>query len=532
MNSIKVPLDQTTFMKFLIIIFTFLTCSTSVFSQNPRVINAAFDNYTLKGYNALFDSQGNYVLSTQFQQNGGYSGRITILDYSYTALWTFEIDSLNSKDNGQLIELANGEYLATFPSGLESGGVIAKFDLNGMIWAKKMSYDDGVIVNTAQLNNDNIALIVELGPSWNSSTSVVILDSDGNEIWSGKNSSNIRSSCLSATSDGNFILSSVDPIHQFLTKIDPLGSVIWSKTYNIGTVDTGVDIIESSTGDIYTVGIKDSITLPSGGSADIVARKFDSNGDFLAGMLYKSDFYDGGNSIVELNNGDFVLMAETRPQLASTQPNVAFLKVDQNLQLISSKTYGDSTGAGHYFNQLRVKNNLLYTYGRGWYNSTFPGTWGLQSSLLKMSDDLELPCMSYPQSFTAEPLTIFTTDPSALSFIPLLVYFEDENYNTVNDMIIFDRCDEEFLNLENPETLEMSVSPNPASTAIRIALNAISMEIKEIQLIDLSGKKHLQISNVNSQEIDLDVSSLTNGIYFISIKTENALLTQKVIVSH
>jgi hypothetical protein len=113
-----------------------------------------------------------------------------------------------------------------------------------------------------------------------------------------------------------------------------------------------------------------------------------------------------------------------------------------------------------------------------------------------------------------------------------LVYFEDENYNTVTDMIIFDTCDEAFLNLENPETLEISVSPNPASTAIRIALNTISMEIKEIQLIDLSGKKHLQISNVNSQEIDLDVSSLTNGIYFISIKTENALLTQKVIVSH
>lgn len=72
---------------------------------------------------------------------------------------------------------------------------------------------------------------------------------------------------------------------------------------------------------------------------------------------------------------------------------------------------------------------------------------------------------------------------------------------------------------------KVQVYPNPASDYVRFSLpNGVN--ILSIDIFDISGKK-LDISMLN--ESTIDVKKYSNGIYFLNIKTDNAILTTKFI---
>ena len=72
----------------------------------------------------------------------------------------------------------------------------------------------------------------------------------------------------------------------------------------------------------------------------------------------------------------------------------------------------------------------------------------------------------------------------------------------------------------------LSIYPNPA-TGDRIYITTKSNEDKEITIFDVLGKKVLQ-TVLSSKE--LNISSLTPGVYIIQIKEEEATATRKLIV--
>ena len=78
---------------------------------------------------------------------------------------------------------------------------------------------------------------------------------------------------------------------------------------------------------------------------------------------------------------------------------------------------------------------------------------------------------------------------------------------------------------ENPSE-SLSIYPNPA-TGGKVFLNSKSSELKEIEIFDILGKVVLQ-STINTKE--LNVSSLSPGIYMIKIKEGEATATRKLII--
>lgn len=77
------------------------------------------------------------------------------------------------------------------------------------------------------------------------------------------------------------------------------------------------------------------------------------------------------------------------------------------------------------------------------------------------------------------------------------------------------------------ETIEgLNIYPNPVSTG-RIFITSKSSLNKDIEIYDVLGKKILQAS-VSAKE--LNISTLTPGVYIIKIKEGDATATRKLIV--
>lgn len=69
----------------------------------------------------------------------------------------------------------------------------------------------------------------------------------------------------------------------------------------------------------------------------------------------------------------------------------------------------------------------------------------------------------------------------------------------------------------------VSIYPNPATTL----LNAdISFQTQSIKMYDISGKQV-----VEAKTFPININELDNGIYFVQIKSENGIQTNKIIVS-
>jgi len=92
-------------------------------------------------------------------------------------------------------------------------------------------------------------------------------------------------------------------------------------------------------------------------------------------------------------------------------------------------------------------------------------------------------------------------------------------------------ADEEVLNTEEFETispLKIKIYPNPSNGIINIENNE---HIKDISIFSMTGQlvNSIKYEQNNSKLINMDISQLDKGIYFLSIQTETSIFTKKII---
>jgi hypothetical protein len=85
------------------------------------------------------------------------------------------------------------------------------------------------------------------------------------------------------------------------------------------------------------------------------------------------------------------------------------------------------------------------------------------------------------------------------------------------------------LGLEEINQNNVSISPNPTSENITIQSSNQSFENASVTLTNSIGQIILKKENINSTTINLDISSQTSGIYFLTIENQGAKTTQKII---
>lgn len=111
----------------------------------------------------------------------------------------------------------------------------------------------------------------------------------------------------------------------------------------------------------------------------------------------------------------------------------------------------------------------------------------------------------------------------------LITYtFTDGNgcQNSAAQTILVEDC----VNLQEQEQEVFAVYPNPATNELNIV--GLNSDIQSVVMIDATGRVVLSNTNViNTNEILLNVSMLSNGVYTVSIYSENKAQHTRVVIN-
>ena len=71
--------------------------------------------------------------------------------------------------------------------------------------------------------------------------------------------------------------------------------------------------------------------------------------------------------------------------------------------------------------------------------------------------------------------------------------------------------------------------PNPASNNVTVNL-VDGLNNVFVELVDMQGRLIASYSNVTGASVEVDLSSVSNGVYFIKVNSEGTIQTEKLIV--
>ncbi len=111
-------------------------------------------------------------------------------------------------------------------------------------------------------------------------------------------------------------------------------------------------------------------------------------------------------------------------------------------------------------------------------------------------------------------------------------YYEPEWVSSLDDCGLLSLRSQE-ATAEGRQLSGISVFPNPASTILYLTMGEVTRETVSIAVFDVFGKNVLNKElNLGDESADIDVSGLTPGIYFCTVKDGNTILhTQKLSIA-
>jgi hypothetical protein len=122
-------------------------------------------------------------------------------------------------------------------------------------------------------------------------------------------------------------------------------------------------------------------------------------------------------------------------------------------------------------------------------------------------------------------------DYLSIGFVSTMVSNESEPNGDLGSVLLVDDINVEYttVGLNDVASKTVSVYPNPASNRLTIQWPSTSQ--KQVEIVDAFGKIALATS-ANGNNITLDTSSLSNGVYTLRMRDEYSTSTQLVVIQH
>ena len=80
------------------------------------------------------------------------------------------------------------------------------------------------------------------------------------------------------------------------------------------------------------------------------------------------------------------------------------------------------------------------------------------------------------------------------------------------------------------EQTDFQIYPNPATSQINIDWQNSSLQIKNIEVLNVVGEKIWEKKIFSSKLISIDVSQWAKGVYFIKSNTSSGIISKRIII--
>jgi len=300
----------------------------------------------------------------------------------------------------------------------------------------------------------------------------------------------------------------------YIVKINNLGDTIWTKTYDYaGYDDWGFSAAETSDGGFVITGVTQTwqethaqiIKLNSNGAL-LWSKNYDSAGDWACSIYKTNDggFIISGSSTGNINNAGGILLIKT-----NADGDTIWTRVYGNPNWGQGVAVAQTNDGGYLtcgYLDLMTGNRKAYIIKTDIMGDTI---W-----TRLYGNDFETNFQSF--DFTNDGGYIFTGYQEVSHEGPYDVYLVKTDANGIVGL------KEEIININN-----FNIYPNPATSKITIYIPQQFGQTKTLEVYDCIGQ--LQLVQTD-RFTEIDISNLTNGLYFLVLtNTDNERQTMKII---
>jgi hypothetical protein len=541
---------------------------------NGMAIDASGNVYTTGSFIGTVDFDPGTGVFNLTSDVGTVDIFISKLDSAGNFVWAKAMGGTN---------LDQGYSIAIDPSG--SGNVYTSGSFHGTV-----DFDPGVgIFNLTSAGNDDI-FILRLDSSgnfeWAKTMGGIGVDYClSMAIDAGGSGALYTTGSFQATVDfdpdtGIYNLTTAGFYDIFISKLDSSGNFVWAKAIGgtLGVIGQSISI-DPASGDVYTTGYFDgtadfdpgpgTFNLTSAGWFDIFISKLDSSGNFeWAKTLSGSTGHEYGYSIAIDSGGsggvyttglfwgtvDFDPSAGVFNITATVDYNVFICKLDRTGNFVWAKSMGGGT-IGEHGSSIVIDpagSGTLYTTGNFAGTADFDPGVGTFNLISAGYEDIFISILDTSGNFIWAKATGGTDedwgksialDASGKVYVLGGIFSTSINFgsttltNAGGDDIFIAKLDSVLTigdnEIKNPGQVVL-IYPNPAIT--QLIFESGNWKIELIEIYDVLGQKVLcqqqaiPITIGSKQQITIDVSQLSSGIYFLQFTSAEKLHTEKVII--
>ncbi len=359
---------------------------------------------------------------------------------------------------------------------------------------------------------------------------LVRTDADGDTIWTRTFGGPERDIgfCVQQTTDSGFIVTGrtgqFNTHDACLIKTDADGNRLWSRTYGGADKDEGCSVRQTTDGGYIITGYTESF---GAGLSDLYLIRTNPDGDTLWTRTYGGTGYDSGNSVLQTQDGGFIITGYTSAYLAGPS-TVYLIKTGANGDSLWTRTYGS--------NQEQMGESIQQTLDGGYIISGWTGTTAPMNPiyityLIKtdaVGDTLWTDTFDFGKGYCVQQ----TADGGFV----VAGYRYDGWLGPYSIYLI--RL-EGYLNVNNEpsQSLEFTLYPsypNPFNPTTILSFSLPSISHVNLMVYDITGRQVSSLingwHNAGTHQVTFDGSNLSSGIYFYQLNAGNFSRTGKMVL--
>jgi hypothetical protein len=512
-----------------------------------------------------------------------------IWDYRYGGIQTEKVNAFISTGGGYLLCGVTESDSSGNITEHTIGGVdwwVVKTNANGTLqWQERYGGDGGDVLNAVVKVNDGYLLagFSDSGISGDKTEDsrgyadywVMKTDFNGVRQWDRRYGGSLddwlNTAC--ATADGGFLLGGMSnspagfdktdsawtpfTFDYWVVKIDAFGTKLWDKRYGGTDVDQMNAVVQTSDDGFLLCGFSNSDssgnkTQNSRGGYDYWIVRTDSIGNILWDKRYGGTYDDELFSLTAAGGGNFALagwsysdMSGDKSENSNGSSDYWIIRIDANGNIIWDRDFGGN-------NTEDDLGNIIRTIDGGFLVPT--------TSYSNISGDKSEDNMGIEQSWLIKvdangtkewDKTVFTTGHDEGTFLVPAGencyamanrnsaqaggYKTEPNWDTTAlpltsyDYWIIELCDTTLSSsVEEESNLSFSIYPNPAGDYLKVQFNEQTSSNSILEIKNVLGETIVSTKPAG-HSFSIPVSSLANGIFFLTLSNGNNIYTKKFV---